>query len=160
MRIFRITKEKYLEVYTGLGGSYKDGARWNLPGTPVLYFALSAPVAMLEMANYTVTPRMVPPSYRLGVYEIPDDTPIEYLAQEHWPEDWARFPHPESTQRLGDEWLREGTGLGLIVPSCAVSAGLGEIMVVNPRHELTKQIKLVEARRDIFNPRAFPGLGD
>lgn len=160
MLIYRITKDKYLEVYTGLGGSYEEGARWNLPGTPVMYFALSAPVAMLEMANYTVTPRMVPPSYRLGVYEIPDDAPVDYLEPEHWPEGWADFPHPESTQRLGDDWLGERTGFGLIVPSCAVPAGLGEIMVVNPQHEFAKQIKLVETRTDIFNPRAFPGLGD
>jgi len=160
MLIYRITKERYLENFTGLGGSYEDGARWNRPGTPVLYFGVSAPVAMLEMANYTTTPRMVPPSYRLGVYEIPDDAPIDYLEQADWPEDWDQFPHPESTQRLGDDWLQECSSLGLIVPSCAVPAGLGEIIVINPRHELADQIRLVETRREIFNPRAFIGLGD
>ncbi len=77
MRIYRISKVDYLEKLTGLGGSYQHGARWNLPGTPVLYFSLSPVVAMLEMANYTSSPRMVPASYRMGVYEIPDDAPIE-----------------------------------------------------------------------------------
>lgn len=159
MLIYRITKQRYLETYNGLGGSYEDGARWNLPGTPVLYFGLSAAVAMLEMANYTSTPRMVPPSYRLAVYEIPDDAPIERLDQADWPEDWFQFPYPDSTQVIGDQWLKSGQSFGLILPSCAVSGGLGEIMVVNPFHEAAQRIRLMEARSDIFNPRAFTGVG-
>lgn len=158
MLLYRITKERYLDVYTGHGGSYQNGARWNRPGSPVLYFALSAAVAMLEMANYTSSPRLTPPSYRLGVYEMPDDTPIDRLNQEDWPADWTRFPHPESTQAIGDQWLQTAGGFGLIVPSCAVSAGLGEIMVVNPSHPAIKNIRLIETRADIFNPRAFSGL--
>jgi RES domain-containing protein len=159
MLIYRITKERYVETYNGLGGSYEDGARWNLPGTPVLYFGLSAAVAMLEMANYTSSPRMVPSSYRLAVYEIPEDAQIDRLDQEDWPEDWSHFPYPDSTQAIGDQWLREGQSFGLIVPSCAVSGGLGEIMVVNPAHESVRQIRLIETRSDIFNPRAFVGVG-
>ncbi len=158
MLIYRITKEQYLENFSGLGGSYEDGARWNMPGTPVLYFGLSAAVVMLEMANYTSTPRMVPPSFRLGVYEIPENTPIDRLEQTDWPEDWSQFPYSESTQAIGDQWLREGQKFGLIVPSCAISGDLGEVMVVNPAHETMRQIRLVEARSDIFNPRAFVGV--
>lgn len=158
MLLFRITKEKYLETYSGLGGSYEDGARWNRPGTPVLYFGLSAAVAMLEMANYTSTPGMVPPSYRLGVYEAPDDAPVDRLEPADWPEGWADFPPPASTQAIGDQWLRETGHFGLIVPSCAVPEGLGEIMVVNPAHDSIRLVRLIEARTDIFNPRAFAGL--
>lgn len=158
MLIFRITKDRYLEAYNGLGGSYKDGARWNKPGTPVLYFGLSAAVVMLEMANYTSTPRMVPPSFRLGVYEIPEEAPIDRLDPADWPENWSLFPPPEATQAIGDQWLREGRGFGLILPSCAVPGGLGEIMIVNPRHKAISQIRLRESRSDIFNPRAFAGL--
>lgn len=155
MRVYRITKVEYLEVITGLGASYQDGARWNFPGIPVLYFALSASVAMLEMANYTSSPRMVPPSYRLGVYELPDDAPIVKLEQQDWPEDWADFPYPVSTQNIGQQWLRAGNHLGLILPSCAVAAGLGEIILVNPAHAAAKRIRLLESHAAIYNPRAF-----
>ncbi|SOB74780.1 RES domain-containing protein [Marinobacter sp. LV10R510-11A] len=157
MLIFRITKKQYLNNLNGLGGSYEDGARWNKPGTPVLYFGMSAAVAMLEMANYTSTPRMAPPSFRLGIYEIADDTPIDRLEPEDWPEGWSQFPAPESTQEIGDQWLEKGGSFGLIVPSCAVSGGLGEVLVVNPRHSGISDVRLVEERSDIFNPRAFPG---
>lgn len=155
MRVYRITKAEYLEVMTGLGASYQDGARWNFPGIPVIYFALSASVAMLEMANYTSSPRMVPPSYRLGVYELPGDAPFVKLELQDWPEDWADFPYPLSTQAIGDQWLRAGNDLGLILPSCAVSAGLGEIMLVNPAHPDAKRIRLLESHADIYNPRTF-----
>lgn len=158
MLLYRITKKQYLESYQGLGGSYEDGARWNCPGSPVLYFALSAAVAMLEMANYTGSPRLVPPSYRLGIYELPDETPIDRLEETDWPDDWANFPYPQSTQAIGDQWLRSGERFGLIVPSCAVSDGLGEIMLVNPGHAAVRTLKLIDSRSNIYNKRAFPGL--
>lgn len=62
MQLFRICPEPYLENPSGPGGSHQDGARWNSPGHPVLYFALSASTALLEMANYIPSPRLVPPA--------------------------------------------------------------------------------------------------
>lgn len=158
MRLYRITKQKYLENLSGLGVSYELGARWNLPGTPVIYFALSPSVAMLEMSHYTASPRMIPPSYRLGVYEIPNDAPIEKLDDENLPPDWQVFPYPFSTQSLGDQWLKSLQSLGLIVPSCTVSNGLESIIVINPTHEMAKQIHLIESYADIYNVRAFQAL--
>ena len=82
MELFRITRIKYLEDYTGRGGSFLNGARreasplgrWNLPGIPVLYFASTPSVALLEMANYLPSPRLIPADYRLGIYHLPDNT--------------------------------------------------------------------------------------
>lgn len=159
MRLFRIAPERFLENYTGLGGSFEDGARWNRPQTPVLYFGLTASVAMLEMANYTSSPRRVPPSYRLGLYELEDDAAVSELPASDLPEDWSAFPYPQSTQKIGDQWLQSLVGVGLIVPSCAVSGGLEHIIVVNPRHEDIKKLSLKQSFRDIFNPRAFAGVG-
>ncbi|AXS82879.1 RES family NAD+ phosphorylase [Marinobacter sp. Arc7-DN-1] len=158
MRLFRIAPEKFLENYTGLGGSFEDGARWNLPQTPVMYFGLTASVAMLEMTNYTASPRKVPPSYRLGLYELDDDAAISELIESDLPEDWSAFPYPESTQEIGNQWLQSLEGVGLIVPSCAVSGGLEHIMVVNPRHQDIKKLRFKHSFKDIFNPRAFAGV--
>ena len=158
MLLYRITKGRYLEVYSEHGGCYQDEARWSRPGSPVIYFALSAAVAILEMAIYTCSPRLVPASYRLGVYEVPDNTPIDRLNEDDWPAGWSQFPFPESTQAIGDQWLQEAGTVGLIVPSCSLSAGLGEIMVVNPDHSALRDIRLIKTRSDLFNPRAFSGL--
>lgn len=157
MLLYRITKIKYLENFSGLGSSYKVGGRWNKAGTPVLYFALSPSLAMLEMANYTASPRMLTPSTVLGTYEIPDESPIKLFSTGHLPTDWAEFPYPVSTQALGDDWLQGNTEFGLSVPSCAVPATLERTLVVNPRHDLftSRNVVLKEFSRDIFNPRAF-----
>jgi len=101
---------------------------------------------MLEMAHYTSSPRMLPPSYRMGIFEIPDNAPLVRLEKEDWPQDWSDYPFPLSTQKIGTDWLQRGAELGLIVPSCAVPGGLGETMLVNPLHNLAGEIRLVVAR--------------
>ena len=106
MPLFRIAPEKFLENYTGPGGSFEDGARWNLPQTPVMYFGLTASVAMLEMANYTASPRKVPPFCRLGLQGLDDDAAISELIESDLPEDWSVFPCPESTRETGNQWLQ------------------------------------------------------
>ena len=51
MRLFRICHARYLEDIRGLGASYRDGARWNEPGLPIIYFAETPSVAMLERSR-------------------------------------------------------------------------------------------------------------
>lgn len=158
MQLFRICPELYLEDYSGLGASYQDGARWNRAGTSVLYFALTPSVALLEMGNYLPSPRLVPDSYRLGIYELPDFVSRDELSDDRWPDDWSRYPYPESTQQMGTEWLQEGRALALLVPSTAVPAGLERIAVINPRHPDCHQLRLVDVTADLYNKRGFQGL--
>lgn len=90
MKLFRICPEQYLENYSGMGASFNDGARWNQPGIPVMYFSPSAAVSMLEMANYLPTPRLVPKSFRLGTYELPDQF-VDRLDPASLPNDWDAY---------------------------------------------------------------------
>lgn len=156
MRLYRICPERYLENYTGLGGSYLNGGRWNSKGHPVLYFAQSPAVAMLEMANYLPSPRLVPKDYRLGVYDIED------ACVETWsgtlPEKWANYPYPASTQAIGDRWLEAVQNVALIVPSAATPDGIESIVLVNARHPDCNKIQLVDVKTKLFNERAFQGL--
>ena len=158
MQLFRICPEQYLENYSGLGASYQDGARWNKAGTPVLYFALTPAVALLEMGNYLPSPRLVPQSYRLGIYELPDSVACEDLPANQWPADWSLYPYPQSTQQMGAQWLQTGRALVLQVPSAAVPAGLERIAVINPQHPHCQQIRLVTTTADLYNKRVFQGL--
>lgn len=158
MQLYRITKKQYLENFSGQGKSFTDGARWNQPGLPVLYFSASPAVALLEMANYLPSPRLVPKSYRLGIYELPDDISQTILDIEQMPADWAKYPYPASTQTIGSEWLVRSTSLCLMVPSAAVPVGLEYIVVVNPRHPDRDQLKLIDVKADLYNSRAFQGI--
>ncbi|PLC49578.1 hypothetical protein CR159_11615 [Pollutimonas subterranea] len=157
MQLFRICPEQYIENYSGLGASYRDGARWNKAGIPVLYFALTPAVALLEMGNYLPSPRLVPKSYRLGIYELPDSALCESLDRDQLPDDWPQYPYPESTQSIGTEWLKKCGALVLRVPSAAVPAGLEQIAVVNPRHPDCRQLTLVDIKTDLYNKRIFQG---
>jgi RES domain-containing protein len=158
MRLYRITKEKYLTNFTGRGKSFSDGARWNSPGLPVLYFACTPSVALLEMANYVISPRLVPKSYRFGIYELPDKLSNKTLSIEDMPPDWTNFPYPVSTQAIGSEWLLSNESLCLIVPSVAVPAGMENIAIVNPVHPEIKELKLSSVESSLYNKRAFQGI--
>jgi len=63
VKLYRITKERYLTDLSGQGGSYRDGGRWNKAGQLALYFGSSAAVVMLEMGNYLPNPRLVPKTW-------------------------------------------------------------------------------------------------
>ena len=88
MRLYRIGRQAYLEDYRGLGASCLDGGRWNAAGVPALYFAETASVAMLELANYLPSPRLVPTSYRLGIFEVPEDTAVDRWPVADLPAGW------------------------------------------------------------------------
>lgn len=158
MLIYRICPEPFLENYTGTGASYKDGARWNLAGDAVLYFALSPATALLEMANYLPSPRLVPKNYRLGVYQIPDSVALDTIEWQDIPKDWAQFPYPLSAQAMGSQWLQATKSLGLLVPSTAVPAGLEKIIVINPLHSDINKIQLQRSIKELFNQRSFSGI--
>ena len=158
MRLYRICPEKYLKNYTGLGASYQDGARWNKPGQAVLYFAASAATALLEMANYLPSPRLIPKSYRLGIYELDESALVSEFPNSRLPDNWAQFPYPRSTQQIGGNWLEQGSEFGLFVPSTAVPQGLEKILVANPHHPDVNALKLVSSTAELFNKRTFSGL--
>ncbi len=159
MELFKITRIKYLENFTGKGGSFLNGARWNKPRIPVLYFASTPSVALLEMANYLPNPRLVPTDYRLGIYHLPDTVSSQIIEVKNLPQNWSQYPHPSSTQEIGSQWLNEGGSLILLVPSVAVPAGLENIAVINSRHSDINKLKLSSVESDLYNDRAFKGIG-
>ena len=157
MWLYRICHVEYLENLEGRGASYVNGGRWNRPGVPVLYFAESASVAMLEMANYLPSPRLIPSTYRLGIYEIAADAPVIRWAEKDLPAGWNGFPYPQWTQEKGSHWLTHGKESMLAVPSVAVPGGLESIVLASPLRQAATPIRLVRSLRDIYDSRVFAG---
>jgi RES domain-containing protein len=155
MQLYRICPERYLEDYSGLGASYRDGARWNVAGVPVIYFATSASLAMLELANYLPLPRLVPENYRLGIYILSSRVKVDTWSVADLPEQWNQYPYHASTQQLGTAWLKSGKRVALRVPSAAVPGGLEKCVVINPLHSAINQLKLVDQQHDIYSKRIF-----
>ena len=159
MRLYRICHADHLENYQGLGASYQAGGRWNEPGIPVLYFAEAASVAMLEMANYLPSPRLVPSTYRLGVYDVAGHLPAERWTAADLPSGWDRFPWPPSTQRMGSDWLRQRHASLLVVPSAAVPGGLENIVLANPAGLDAESIRLSAVHARLYDRRTFGRVG-
>ena len=155
MRLYRICHVDHLQNYQGLGTSYRDGGRWNEPGIPALYFAETASVAMLELANYLPSPRLVPSSYRLGIYEITGNPTLEHWTVDDLSSGWNRIPYPLSTQRMGSDWLRRGSTSLLVIPSAAVPGGLEHIVLAGPARLDAASIRLSAVQERLYNPRAF-----
>lgn len=155
MRLYLICRVEHLENFEGQGASFRHGGRWNNAGVPVLYFAGSAGVAMLEMANYLPSPRLVPAAYRLGVYEVASSTSMKRWRVSDLPKDWNGFPHSQWTCREGTEWLLHGKESLLSVPSAAVPGGLENIVLASPHRLAPARIRLIEALKDIYDSRAF-----
>lgn len=155
MRLYRICHVDHLENYQGLGASYQDGGRWNERGVPALYFAETASVAMLEMANYLPSPRLVPRTYRLGVYDTAGNQATERWTVADLPSGWDQFPWPPSTQRMGSDWLRERRASLLVVPSAAVPGGIENIVLANPARFDSGSIRLSAVHERLYSPRAF-----
>ncbi len=155
MRIYRICRIEHLDNFEGRGASFRHGGRWNNAGVPVLYFAESASVAMLEMANYLPSPRLVPAAYRLGVYEVASSASVKRLQVRDLPEDWNEFPHLPWTRKAGTDWLLHGKESLLCVPSAAVPGGLENIVLASPHRLAPVGIRLIEAIADIYDSRAF-----
>lgn len=155
MRIYRICRFEHLENFEGRGASFRHGGRWNRAGVRVLYFAESASVAMLEMANYLPSPRLVPATYRLGVYEVSSSASMKRWQVGDLPKDWDEFPHSQWTRQEGTEWLLHGKESLLSVPSAAVPGGLENIVLASPHRLAPAAIRLVDAIEDIYDSRAF-----
>ncbi len=155
MRIYRICRVEHLENFDGRGASFADGGRWNEAGVPVLYFAESPGVAMLEMANYLPSPRLVPAAYRLGVYAAGSSASVKSVSVGDLPIEWNEFPHAHWTRKMGTEWLLHGEETLLSVPSAAVPGGLENIVLASPARPASAGIRLIQAVKDIYNPRVF-----
>jgi len=154
MFLYRIGPGNFLQVYTGINGSYEDGARWNLPGDPVIYFGTTPSVAMLEVGNYIPSPRLMPNHFRLAQYEIADEY-IEAINASEIPVGWNTFPHPLSTQEFGSAWLQSKSSVILIVPSSAVPGGLEDIAIFNPLHPDAGKIQFIKSFDKIYDERLF-----
>ena len=105
-------------------------------------------------ANYMGSPRLVPPNYRMGLYELPDaDNETWDVSQ--MPDNWRAFPYPPATQKMGGDWLSKQKATLLVLPCVATPFGLDQIALFNPLHAGVKNLVLKEVSEEIYSPRMF-----
>lgn len=151
MDVFRLSREKFASNLSGKGAAIK-GARWNSIGVELIYCASNRSLAMAEVAVH-FSLATLPNDYVMMTIVIPETILIQKLNPSDLPKQWNVFPHPASTQAIGDQFVSENKYGVLQIPS-AVTQGDFNILI-NPYHPDFSKIKIVTIEKFPFDKRIF-----
>jgi RES domain-containing protein len=141
MQIYRIADSRH-PVWSGTGAMLVGG-RFNSPGRPVIYGALSFAGAMLEVLVHARIGKV--PRHHVWVQaEVPNSVAIERIDV---------GPDPKIARAVGDRWIEEGRTAVLIVPSVVARAEFNAL--VNPAHPDAKHLSITEPQPVVWDERLF-----
>lgn len=151
MEVFRLSREKYAIPLSGKGAAIK-GARWNSTGVELIYTAGNRSLARAEVAVH-LTLATLPDDYFMLTIHIPDDINIKEIFEIDLPEDWKEFPHPLSSQKIGNHFVSEKLFCVLKIPSVVTQGDYN--FLINPNHQDFDRIKVSKMDKFPFDNRIF-----
>ena len=151
MIVYRLSQSRYAADLSGKGAEMAGG-RWNSKGTPVIYAAESRALCIAELAMHLPL-GLVPQNYAFVSFKIPDNIPVFELSQKKLPSNWNEYPHPNETQEIGDQFIKENKYLVMKVPSVVVHEEYNYL--INPRHSLIQKVQVSDLASFKFNERLF-----
>lgn len=151
MIVYRLSKGKHKNDLSGKGAEL-TGGRWNSKGVAMLYTGQSRALCITEVAVHTPL-GIIPSDYWITTIEIPATIPVFEIDPGQLPSDWKTFPHPHSTQILGDDFIASAKYLVMKAPSVVVQGDFNYL--VNPAHSLFLQVKIVATEPFQFDQRLF-----
>jgi len=153
MEVFRLTSHQFANSLSGKGAAIY-GARWNSIGVEVIYAAANRSLAMAEVAVH-FTLATLPKNFMMVVIHIPDEIEILKIDNSILPANWNVFPHPQSTQQIGDQFIADNKYCVMQIPSVVTKGDYN--LLINPKHPLFETIKIIEVERFPFDNRVFGG---
>ena len=151
MRFWRMCRERYAATAANGEGARLYGGRWNSRGVRMVYASTSLALAAVEIF-VNLEPNLLPGDLVFIEGEVPEALGTGRLELKQLPEGWHRA-RDESLRRFGDEWIRAGQTVGLLVPSAAIRGEWN--MLLNPAHPSFPKVKFHETRRFEFDARMF-----
>ncbi len=151
MEVYRLARKEFAGKLSGKGAAL-EGARWNSPGTEMVYTALNRSLCMAEVAVH-LTLATLPHDYMMITIFIPDTVSMGIVQVKDLPGNWNSFPFRSSGQKLGDKFIHEMRFCLLKIPS-AVTKGDFNILI-NPAHPEFKKIKTIHTEAFPFDRRIF-----
>ncbi|MGV3764220.1 RES family NAD+ phosphorylase [Parapedobacter sp.] len=151
MVVFRLVRAQFASSLSGKGAALR-GARWNSVGVELIYTAGNRSLAMAEVAVH-LTLASLPSDYLMMSIRIPDDVKITDLSVSDLPDNWNTFPHPLSTQRIGDAFVSDAKCAVLKIPSVVTRGDFNYL--INPRHPDFSRMKVESLVKFPFDRRLF-----
>ncbi len=149
MEVFRLVREPFAQTLSGKGAAI-NGGRWNTKGVEMIYTAINRSLAMAEVAVHFSIATM-PKNYMMVTVHIPDDMDIKCLHTKQLPANWNQFPHPTTTQNIGNLFIIENTHCCLKVPSVVTQGDFN--ILINPLHNDFHRIKVINIEKFPFDQR-------
>lgn len=149
MIVYRITNSRYKDDISGAGAKAK-GARWNMPGSSLLYTAENISLSTLELLVHTGFDE-IQHLYHLLAISIPDDASINKINPDKLKTNWQE--DEDYTAFMGTEFIKNNLALILKVPSAVITEEHN--FLVNPNHTDFKKIKIVRSKPFVFDKRLY-----
>jgi RES domain-containing protein len=151
VEVYRLSREKYASVLSGKGAAIK-GARWNSVGVEIIYTAANRSLAMAEVAVH-FSLATLPADYMMITIFVPNNISLLKLNISDLPADWNMFPHPNSTQAIGDKFIADNKYCVLQIPSVVTCGDYN--LLINPNHTHFASIKITSVEKFPFDKRIF-----
>jgi RES domain-containing protein len=151
MEVYRLARQKYAHELSGKGAAIK-GARWNSPGTELIYTAGNRSLAMAEVAVHLSLGTLPDDYFMLTIY-VPDNLSMDTILLKDLSENWNQHPPVSRTQNYGDEFIAQGEFCLLKVPSAVTKGDFNYL--INPYHREFSRIQVVEREHFPFDLRIF-----
>lgn len=140
MIVYRASKNNYSDDLSG-EGSRLAGGRWSSKGVPMVYTAENKALCMFELAVH-VSMDSIPTNYKIVKIEISHSASIKKISIKNLPSDWRVLPYSNSTQQIGNDFIKRNKELVLKVPSAVVSDSFNYL--INPKHKDIGLVKIID----------------
>lgn len=151
MKLFRISKTKYINDLSGIGAQLYGG-RWNEKGVRVIYTSESRSLAVLEFLVH-VSMINIPKDISIIQIDLPDNIKPSVINTSFLPLNWKSYPSFDILAKIGTRWLKSGKTLLLKVPSVIIENEYN--FLINPTHPDFSIIKKKKAVNFNFDTRLF-----
>lgn len=151
MQFWRICRKRYAAEAANGEGARLYGGRWNSRGARLVYASTSLALAAVE-TFVNLEPILRPADLISIEGEIPNAFRITTLDLKTLPPLWHTTRN-ESLRRFGDEWVRGGETVALLVPSAAIRGGWN--VLLNPAHADFSGIRFQDPEPFEFDVRMF-----
>lgn len=149
MIVYRIVNSHYKDDISGNGAKLK-GARWNKPGSSMLYTAEHVSLCTLELLVHISFNDIQKLYHILSIY-LPDEAPTRKINLQKLKPNWQE--DEDYTAFIGTEFINNNANLVLQVPSAIITEEHNYL--INPNHRDFKKVKIKTSKPFIFDERLY-----